>query len=144
MVRLCVAGAHFCRVAQARLALVRAAASKQLADRIGANRIRLGQRGQTILHFDRTTGSSPTYVAELGYSYFVAGDTHRGRYKREFGSEEEALEFVRDLKGKTGRGSISPEQALDFNLAGILCRYSAEHSSAKAASRGRTVQVRAR
>jgi hypothetical protein len=45
-------------------------------------------------------GSSPTYVTELGYSYFVAGNTYSGHYKREFGSEEEALEFVRDLKGK--------------------------------------------
>src|SRR2546430_4765647 len=45
-------------------------------------------------------GSSPTYVGELGYSYFVAGSTYAGRYKREFGSEEEALEFVRDSKGK--------------------------------------------
>lgn len=45
-------------------------------------------------------GSSPRYVGELGYSYFVAGSTYAGRYKREFGSEEEALEFVRDLKGK--------------------------------------------
>ena len=45
-------------------------------------------------------GSSPTYIGELGYSYFVAGSTYTGRYKREFGSEEEALEFVRDLKGK--------------------------------------------
>ena len=45
-------------------------------------------------------GNSPTYVGELGYSYFVGGSTYAGRYKREFGSEEEALEFVRDLKGK--------------------------------------------
>jgi hypothetical protein len=45
-------------------------------------------------------GSSPTYVGELGYSYFVAGSTYTGRYNREFGSKEEAMEFVRDLKGK--------------------------------------------
>jgi hypothetical protein len=44
--------------------------------------------------------NSPTHVSELGYSYFVAGSTDRGRFRREFGSEEEALEFVRDLKGK--------------------------------------------
>jgi hypothetical protein len=40
------------------------------------------------------------YVAELGYSYSVAGTSHWGRYRREFPTEGEAEEFVRDLKGK--------------------------------------------
>jgi len=40
------------------------------------------------------------YVAELGYSYSVAGTSHSGRYRREFPTEHEAEEFVRDLKGK--------------------------------------------
>jgi hypothetical protein len=40
------------------------------------------------------------YVAELGYSYSVAGTLHSGRYKRDFPTEPEAEEFVRDLKGK--------------------------------------------
>jgi hypothetical protein len=40
------------------------------------------------------------YVAELGYSYSVAGTPHSGRYRREFPTEYEAEEFVRDLKGK--------------------------------------------
>ena len=44
--------------------------------------------------------NSAAYVGELGYSYFVAGNTYTGKYKREFGSEEEALEFVRGLRGK--------------------------------------------
>ena len=46
-------------------------------------------------------GSSPTYVAELGYSYWVAGQVEAGFYNREFGTEKEADEFVRDLKGKS-------------------------------------------
>src|ERR1019366_7532689 len=37
------------------------------------------------------------YVAELGYSYSVAGTLNSGRYKREFPTEREANEFVRDL-----------------------------------------------
>jgi hypothetical protein len=45
-------------------------------------------------------GSSPSYVAELGYSYSTAGNVEAGFYKREFGTEGEASEFVRDLKGK--------------------------------------------
>jgi hypothetical protein len=40
------------------------------------------------------------YVAEFGYSYSVAGTLHSGLYKREFPTEHEAEEFVRDLKGK--------------------------------------------
>jgi uncharacterized protein DUF3592 len=44
--------------------------------------------------------SSTTYVAELGYSYSVAENVEAGFYKREFGTEEEAWEFLRDLKGK--------------------------------------------
>jgi hypothetical protein len=40
------------------------------------------------------------YVAELGYSYSVAGTLQSGRYRREFPTEHEAEEFVRDLKGK--------------------------------------------
>lgn len=54
--------------------------------------------------------NSPTYVGELGYSYFVAGNTYSGRYKREFGSEEEALEFVRDLKGKPVAVQYNPSK----------------------------------
>jgi len=45
-------------------------------------------------------GSSTSYVAELGYSYSTAGNVEAGFYKREFGTEGEASEFVRDLKGK--------------------------------------------
>jgi hypothetical protein len=40
------------------------------------------------------------YVAELGFSYSVAGTLHSGLYKSEFPTEHEAEEFVRDLKGK--------------------------------------------
>jgi hypothetical protein len=40
------------------------------------------------------------YVAELGYSYCVAGTVNSGRYKREFPTEHEADEFVRDLQDK--------------------------------------------
>jgi len=40
------------------------------------------------------------YVAELGYSYSVAGTLHSGRYRREFPTEHDAGEFVRDLQDK--------------------------------------------
>jgi Protein of unknown function (DUF3592) len=40
------------------------------------------------------------YVAELGYSYSVPGTLNSGRYRRDFPTEQEADEFVRDLRGK--------------------------------------------
>jgi hypothetical protein len=43
---------------------------------------------------------SGQYVAELGYSYSVAGERHGQLYKRDFSTEPEAWEFVRDLKDK--------------------------------------------
>jgi hypothetical protein len=45
-------------------------------------------------------GSSPSYFARLDYSYSIGGNVEASFYKREFGTEEEAAEFVRDLKGK--------------------------------------------
>ena len=45
-------------------------------------------------------GSSPSFVAELGYSYSTVGNVEAGFYKREFGTERESSEFVWDLKGK--------------------------------------------
>lgn len=45
-------------------------------------------------------GTSPKFVAELTYSYWVAGNLETGIYKRDFSTDAEALEFQRDLKGK--------------------------------------------
>jgi hypothetical protein len=45
-------------------------------------------------------GNSPKIVVELGYSYSVAGNVEGGIYKRDFATDEEALEFQRDLKGR--------------------------------------------
>ena len=55
-------------------------------------------------------GSSPTYVAELGYSYSLAGSVYAGRFKREFGTEAEAWEFLRDLKGKPVSVQYNPNK----------------------------------
>jgi len=50
------------------------------------------------------------YVAELGYSYSVAGNLNLGLYKREFPTEHEADEFVRDLQGKAVVVHYDPEK----------------------------------
>jgi CubicO group peptidase (beta-lactamase class C family) len=53
---------------------------------------------------------SRAYVAELGYSYRVVGQVEAGFYKREFYTEEEAQEFLRDLKGKPVTVQYNPNK----------------------------------
>src|SRR5690242_16894397 len=40
------------------------------------------------------------FLAIITYSYSVGGETFGGTFKKEFGSAEEAGEYVRDLEGK--------------------------------------------
>jgi Protein of unknown function (DUF3592) len=55
-------------------------------------------------------GKSPSYVAELDYSYSVAGKTEAGFYKRQFAAEAEASEFLRDLRGKPVSVQYNPNK----------------------------------
>jgi hypothetical protein len=55
-------------------------------------------------------------VAELGYSYSVAGSLNSGRYKRDFPTQQEADEFVRDLQDKAA-GPLQSRQTLQFCIA---------------------------
>jgi hypothetical protein len=50
------------------------------------------------------------YVAQLGYSYSVAGSIHSGLYRREFPTQPAAYDFVRDLKGKAVAVRHSPSK----------------------------------
>jgi Protein of unknown function (DUF3592) len=50
------------------------------------------------------------YVAQLGYSYSVAGSIHSGLYKREFPTQPAADDFVRDLEGKAVAVRYSPNK----------------------------------
>jgi hypothetical protein len=56
---------------------------------------------QRFLGLMLQSGRSRTYDAILAYSYTLSGDTFRATYKRSFGSEREAQDFVRDLEGQT-------------------------------------------
>jgi hypothetical protein len=58
------------------------------------------------------TVSRSYYFAELGYSYSVAGTLNSGRYRRDFPTEQEADEFVRDLQGKAVVVHCNPGQTL--------------------------------
>jgi Protein of unknown function (DUF3592) len=62
-------------------------------------------------------GSPLPYVAELGYSYSVAGNACAGFYRRDFGTEEEAWEFVRDLKGKSVSVQYNPNRPSTSTLS---------------------------
>jgi len=46
-------------------------------------------------------GRNPkAYLAQINYSYSVAGQHYTGRYEREMGTNEEALDFLRDLENR--------------------------------------------
>jgi len=47
-----------------------------------------------------TSSSNRAVKARIIYSYSLGGDTFRGRYEREFGRDDEAWEFLRELEGK--------------------------------------------
>ena len=53
---------------------------------------------------------SPAFVAELGYSYSAAGQAATGVYRRNFGIEAEAMDFLRDLKGKPVIVHFNPDR----------------------------------
>ncbi len=53
-------------------------------------------------------GRGPAYAAQLAYSYTVEGHYYSGYYQREFASEEEGWEFVRDLRGRSAIVSYIP------------------------------------
>jgi uncharacterized protein DUF3592 len=73
------------------------------------------QAGQGFFSTSRR-GNSPSHISELAYSYLVAGNSHTGRYKRDFWSEKEALEFARDLKGKPVTVHYNPGKPSDSTL----------------------------
>lgn len=58
------------------------------------------------------------YVAELGYSYSVAGTLNSGHYKRDFPTAGEADEFVRDLQDKAVVVHYNPNKASSSALLG--------------------------
>jgi Protein of unknown function (DUF3592) len=46
------------------------------------------------------TSNTPRYFAEITYSYGVGGNTYTGTNRRDFGDQDEAWDFLRDLKDK--------------------------------------------
>jgi uncharacterized protein DUF3592 len=59
----------------------------------------------------------PAFVAALNYSYSAGGQTYSGRYERQFGTEAEGREFVRDLQGKPAVVSYNPRNPSKSTLS---------------------------
>ncbi len=55
-----------------------------------------------------TTSQKETFFAEIRYSYQVDGAMYKGCNRREFGDQEEAWEFLRDLKDKAVTVQYNP------------------------------------
>ena len=51
---------------------------------------------------------SEQFRAEINYSYSVGGTIYKGQYSRKFCSESEALDFIRDLWGKSVTAQVNP------------------------------------
>lgn len=64
-----------------------------------------------------STGIGSPVIAELGYSYSVVGSAKSGRYRRDFPTEQEAREFVRDLKGKPVAVCYDPRKPCKSRLS---------------------------
>jgi hypothetical protein len=68
-----------------------------------------GKPKPTMVFF--TSGSrGPQYVAQLDYSYSVAGITSTGTYKRPLATEDAAAEFIRGLAGKAVSVHYNPNK----------------------------------
>ena len=57
-----------------------------------------------------STSGSHGLVAELGYSYSVTGRYYSGIFAKNFATEQEAAEFLRDLQGKATFARYDPER----------------------------------
>ena len=65
---------------------------------------------KALLLFTPSKDSSTTHLANLNYTYSVGGSTYSGVYKREFPTEWEAWEFLRDLEGKPITVTFDPKE----------------------------------
>ena len=58
---------------------------------------------------------SAQFQANLNYSFSVGGTTYTGQYSRMFYTEAEALEFIRDLWGKTLNQGLCRLRGIDLS-----------------------------
>jgi hypothetical protein len=58
------------------------------------------QEPKKLLGLTLQNDRNRTHTAVLSYSYKISGDSFQGAYRRQFGTEEEAREFLRGLEGQ--------------------------------------------
>lgn len=69
--------------------------------------------------------SNPGFTAEIEYSYSLLGGSFEGEYRRPFGIENDAREFIRDLEGRPVPVSYNPNKPsvsalLDASVDAVL------------------------
>lgn len=69
--------------------------------------------------------SSGASIASFKYSYDVGGTQHSGTFRKQFGTDEESEDFLRDLVGKTVTVQYNPERPsgsflLDTSIEALL------------------------
>jgi Protein of unknown function (DUF3592) len=72
---------------------------------------------KALFFFTPSKDSSATHVAELNYSYSMAGSSFAGSYYREFPTEWEAWDFLRDLEGKAVTVLVDPDKPSSSTLS---------------------------
>jgi Protein of unknown function (DUF3592) len=72
---------------------------------------------KALFFFTPSKDSSATHVAKLNYSYSMAGNSFAGSYYREFPTEWEARDFLRDLEGKTVTVLVDPDKPSSSTLS---------------------------
>jgi hypothetical protein len=78
-----------------------------------------------LSRFVNAQGHGSTYTAQLVYSYVVGGQAYRGRWRQEFGSEDDATGFIRGLEGRPvlvlyNPGRTSSSTLLESAVAALL------------------------
>lgn len=71
------------------------------------------------------TRSSSLSIASFTYSYEVGGTKHIGTYKKQFGTDDESEDFLRDITGKYVEVRYNPERpsrsfVLDNSISSLL------------------------
>ena len=69
--------------------------------------------------FFGTSGRASGYAADLNYSYTIDGQYWSGQYVREFGGDDKAREFVRDLQGNPVAVAYNPQDPKSSTLSEV-------------------------
>jgi uncharacterized protein DUF3592 len=85
-------------------------------------------------NFFLTNSSKNSSIASFTYSYEVGGAKYVGKYKKEFGTDEECDDFLRDLTGKDVSVQYNPEKpsrsfALNSSISSLLSNRPASAAS---------------